>query len=245
MLEVRGLRVDYGAAPALLDVSLEIRSGELVCIVGPNGAGKTTLVNAIAGLHRAAAGEMTMDGIELMALAPHRFCRAGIAIVPERRRLFTRMTVRENLEIGSYVRAARAARAATLEQVCDLFPAIREKLDTIAGSLSGGQQQMVAIGRALMAAPKLLLLDEPSLGLSPMMVQVMFRAIRDVNATGTAVLLVEQNVAMALDLARRAYLLEEGRIVVLDQGRVLAEGSAADVMARHDVAAAYLGVAHA
>src|SRR6478672_6446116 len=233
MLEVRGLRVDYGAAPALLDVSLEIRSGELICIVGPNGAGKTTLVNAIAGLHRAAAGEMTMDGIELMALAPHRFCRAGIAIVPERRRLFTRMTVRENLEIGSYVRAARAARAATLEQVCDLFPAIREKLDTIAGSLSGGQQQMVAIGRALMARPRLLLLDEPSLGLSPMMVQSMFGAIRDVNAAGTAVLLVEQNVTMALEIASRAYLLEEGRIA--------AEGTPAAVFSTPELRRAYLG----
>jgi ABC-type branched-chain amino acid transport systems, ATPase component len=177
---------------------------------------------------------MTMDGIELMALAPHRFCRAGIAIVPERRRLFTRMTVRENLEIGSYVRAARAARAATLEQVCELFPAVREKLDTIAGSLSGGQQQMVAIGRALMARPRLLLLDEPSLGLSPMMVQSMFGAIRDVNAAGTAVLLVEQNVAMGLDIAHRAYLLEEGRII--------AAGTPDQVFNHPDLRRAYLGL---
>ena len=234
MLDVRGLRVDYGAAPALFDVSLDIRAGELVCIVGPNGAGKTTLVNAIAGLHRPVAGEMTMDGIELMALAPHRFCRAGIAIVPERRRLFTRMTVRENLEIGSYVRTARAARAATLEWVCELFPAVRAKLDTIAGSLSGGQQQMVAIGRALMARPRLLLLDEPSLGLSPMMVQSMFGAIRDVNAAGTALLLVEQNVAMALDIAHRAYLLEEGRII--------AAGTPDQVFNHPDLRRAYLGL---
>jgi len=233
MLEVRGLRVDYGAAPALLDVSLEIRSGELVCIVGPNGAGKTTLVNAIAGLHRAAAGEMTMDGIELMALAPHRFCRAGIAIVPERRRLFTRMTVRENLEIGSYVRAARAARAATLEQVCDLFPAIREKLDTIAGSLSGGQQQMVAIGRALMGKPALLLLDEPSVGIAHRLKIEIFDAIKRIQQGGTAILMAEQDAQSALRIADRVYVLEGGRI-----GR---EGTSAEVGADDYIRQAYLG----
>ena len=234
MLDVRDLRVDYGAAPALWGVSLTIAQGELVCVVGPNGAGKTTLIGALAGLNRARSGSITMNGREMTTVAPHRFCAAGIAIVPEGRRLFTRLTVRENLEIGSYLRPARAVRERSLERVCALFPAVRDKLEAPAGALSGGQQQMVAIGRALMAAPTLLLLDEPSLGLSPMMVQVMFRAIRDVNATGTAVLLVEQNVAMALDLARRAYLLEEGQIV--------AEGAPDAVFANPDLRRAYLGI---
>src|SRR6476661_6990082 len=233
MLEVRDLRVDYGIAPALWSVSLAIGAGELVCVVGPNGAGKTTLINAIAGLHPATSGRITMDGCEMTALPPHRFCAAGVAIVPEGRRLFARMTVRENLDIGGYIRAARARRKESLDGVCALFPAVRDKLDAQAGSLSGGQQQMVAIGRALMAKPKLLLLDEPSLGLSPLVVQTMFRAIRDVNAAGTAVLLVEQNVVMALDIAHRAYLLEEGRIA--------AEGTPDAVFNTPELRRAYLG----
>jgi branched-chain amino acid transport system ATP-binding protein len=213
MLDVADLRVDYGAGPALCEVSLPMREGELACVVGPNGAGKTTLINALSGLLRASAGCIRMDGRDLTRLPAHRFCDAGIALVPEGRRLFARMSVRENLEIGSYARRARGTRAQTLDYVCTLFPPVREKLDAPAGALSGGQQQMVAIGRALMARPRLLLLDEPSLGLAPLMVQVMFRAIRDVNAAGTAVLLVEQNVAMALEIADHAWLLEEGRIV--------------------------------
>jgi branched-chain amino acid transport system ATP-binding protein len=235
MLDVRDLCVHYGAAPALWDVSLAIGDGELVSLVGPNGAGKTTLVNAIAGLHKATSGRMTMDGSDLGRLAPHRFCASGIALVPEGRRLFARMSVRENLEIGGYRRAARASCAASIENVCALFPAVRDKLDDAAGSLSGGQQQMVAIGRALMAKPCLLLLDEPSLGLSPLMVQAMFQAIRDVHAAGTAVLLVEQNVAMALDIADRAYLLEEGRIV--------AAGTADELREHPDLRRAFLGAA--
>ncbi|HXR56062.1 MAG TPA: ABC transporter ATP-binding protein [Casimicrobiaceae bacterium] len=235
MLDVRGLCVNYGAAPALRDVSLAIGAAELVSLVGPNGAGKTTLVNAIAGVHRAAAGRMTMDGNDLIALPPHCYCEHGIALVPEGRRLFARMSVRENLEIGAYRAAARSTRNATIESICALFPAVRDKLDAPAGSLSGGQQQMVAIGRALMAKPRLLLLDEPSLGLSPLMVQAMFRAIRDVHAAGTAALLVEQNVAMALDIADRAYLIEEGRIV--------AAGSASELRDHPDLRRAYLGAA--
>jgi len=235
VLDVADLDVAYGAAPALWRVSLTLAAGELVCVLGPNGAGKTTLINALAGLHRARAGRIVMDGRELTTLAAHRYCEAGIAIVPEGRRLFTRMTVRENLEIGSYARSARAARGRSLERVCTLFPAVRDKLDAQAGALSGGQQQMVAIGRALMAQPKVLLLDEPSLGLSPIMVQAMFGAIRDVNAGGTSVLLVEQNVAMALDLADRAYLLEEGRIV--------SQGTPDAVLAHPALRRAYLGAA--
>ena len=233
MLDVDALRVQYGAAPALWNVSLAIGDGELVCVVGPNGAGKTTLINAIAGLHAATSGRMTMEGRDLTRLPPHRFCDAGIALVPEGRRLFARMSVRENLEIGGHRRAARNDRQASLDAVCALFPAVRDKLDAPAGSLSGGQQQMVAIGRALMAKPRLLLLDEPSLGLSPLMVQAMFGAIRGVNDAGTAVLLVEQNVTTALAIADRAYLLEEGRIV--------ATGSAAEVLAHPDLRRAYLG----
>jgi branched-chain amino acid transport system ATP-binding protein len=233
MLELRDLRVCYGAAPALWDVSLTIGAGEIACVLGPNGAGKTTLINAIAGLHPASAGTLTMDGRDLRAVAAHRFCGAGIALVPEGRRLFTRMSVRENLEVGSYMRMARRERSRTLEFVCTLFPQVREKLDVSAGLLSGGQQQMVAIGRALMAKPRLLLLDEPSLGLSPAMVIVMFRAIREVHAAGTAVLLSEQNVAMALDVADCAYVLEEGRIV--------AQGSPEDVFNNPELRRAYLG----
>jgi branched-chain amino acid transport system ATP-binding protein len=234
MLEARNLCVRYGAAPALWDVSLAIAAGELVCVVGPNSAGKTTLINALAGLQPASADALTMDGCDLLALAPHRFCACGIAIVPEGRRLFARMSVRENLEVGSYVRAARRERRRSLEYVCTLFPAVRDKLDMPAGSLSGGQQQMVAIGRALMARPRLLLLDEPSLGLSPAMVQAMFGAIRDVHAAGTAVLLVEQNVVMALEIADRAYLLEEGRIA--------AAGTPEEVFQNPDLRRVYLGI---
>ncbi|MEP6941772.1 MAG: ABC transporter ATP-binding protein [Betaproteobacteria bacterium] len=234
MLEVRDLRVCYGAAPALWSVSLTIGAGRIACVVGPNGAGKTTLINAIAGLQPIEAGTLTMDGRDLRGVAPHRFCGAGIAIVPEGRRLFTRMSVRENLEVGSYLRMARKERSRSLEYVCTLFPQVRDKLDASAGSLSGGQQQMVAIGRGLMARPRLLLLDEPSLGLSPAMVQVMFRAIREVHAAGTAVLLVEQNVAMALGIADRAYVLDEGRIV--------AQGIPDEVFNNPDLRRAYLGV---
>jgi branched-chain amino acid transport system ATP-binding protein len=216
MLEVRGIDVRYGAATALSGVSIDVAAGELVCVVGPNGAGKSTLINAIAGLHPISAGSMSLAGRDLARLPPHRFCGEGIAIVPEGRRLFTGMSVRENLMLGSYLPAARAARDTSLERVCALFPALGEKLDAPAGALSGGQQQMVAIARALMAQPRLLLLDEPSLGLSPLIVQTMFTMIERIHAEGVAVLLVEQNVALALGLASRAYVLEEGAVVACD-----------------------------
>jgi len=234
MLEVRDLDVAYGAAPALWNVSLDVRRGELLCVVGPNGAGKTTLINTIAGLNRARGGRLVIDGVDLIRLAPHRFCGCGIAIVPEGRRLFTQMSVRENLELGSFVASARAQRQATLDGVLQLFPVLKARLQSRAGELSGGQQQMVAIGRALMARPKLLLLDEPSLGLSPAIVEDMFDAIRRINADGMTVLLVEQNVAMALDVSSRAYVLEEGRIV--------AEGVPRELAARPEIRRAYLGL---
>ena len=234
MLRVDRLCVHYGAAPALHDVSLRIDAGELVCIVGPNGAGKSTLINTVAGMHRASSGAMTVDDAELTRLPAHRFCAQGVAIVPEGRRLFASMTVRENLELGSLLRAAKAARQSSLERVCALFPALRANLHRHAGLLSGGQQQMVAIGRALMAQPRLLLLDEPSLGLAPMIVSELFTAIQRVNREGMAVLLVEQNVALALAIAARAYVLEEGRIV--------AEGASAELLAQPELRRAYLGV---
>jgi len=234
MLEVRDLQVAYGQASALWGVSFELRARELLCIVGPNGAGKTTLINTLAGVLRAQAGHIVFEGRDITALAAHRFCEAGIAIVPEGRRLFGSMSVQENLEIGGLLAAAKARRAESLEMVLALFPALRPKLAAPAGELSGGQQQMVAIGRALMARPRLLLLDEPSLGLSPLVAGEMFAAIRRVNDEGTAMLLVEQNVSMALRLAHRAYVLDEGRIV--------AEGTPDALMQRSEVRRAYLGV---
>ena len=234
MLEVRNIRVTYGAAPAVVDVSLAVEAGGLVVVVGPNGAGKTTLINALAGLHPAAAGSISVDGRSLAGLAAHRYCDQGIALVPEGRRLFTALSVRENLELGGYRAAARALRARTMEEVCTIFPVLQEKLAAQAGTLSGGQQQMLAIGRALMARPRLLLLDEPSLGLAPAIVLELFRVIREVNAGGVAVLLVEQNVAAALEIAQRAYVLEEGRIV--------AEGTPRELGSQPHIQRAYLGL---
>jgi len=234
MLEVRDLQVAYGPAPALWGVSFELRARELLCVVGPNGAGKTTLINTLAGVLRARGGRIQFEGHDISALPPHRFCEAGIALVPEGRRLFGSMSVQENLEIGSLLPAAKARRKQSLESVLALFPALKAKLAQAAGELSGGQQQMVAIGRALMACPRLLLLDEPSLGLSPLIVSEMFNAIRRVNAEGTAVLLVEQNVAIALRVADRAYVLEQGRMV--------AEGTPDALMKRDEIRRAYLGV---
>jgi branched-chain amino acid transport system ATP-binding protein len=238
MLEVKDLQVAYGAAPALWGVSLNVKAGELLCVVGPNGAGKTTLINTIAGIQKASSGSIQMQGSgakqELTRMASHKFCGAGIAIVPEGRRLFTSMTVMENLELGSYLPQAKAQRSATIEQVLEIFPAIKEKLTSLAGNLSGGQQQMVAIARALMAKPKLLLLDEPSLGLSPLIVKDMFAAIQKINAAGMTILLVEQNVAMAMSVSQRAYVLELGKVV--------AEVSPRDLMARPEIQRAYLGL---
>jgi branched-chain amino acid transport system ATP-binding protein len=233
MLEVDRISVRYGAATALWEVSITIAAGELVCVVGPNGAGKTTLINAIGGLNRVAAGKIRMNGNDLTRRPASRFCDDGIALVPEGRRLFTAMSVHENLELGSYRRAARGQRRESLERVLSIFPVLRERLNAPAGVLSGGQQQMLAIGRALMAQPCLLLLDEPSLGLAPGIVLDMFEVIRTINRLGVAVLLVEQNVAIALEIATRAYVLEEGRIVTA--------GLPAELLGQPHIRRAYLG----
>ena len=234
MLEVRNIRVSYGAAPAISDVSLLVEANDLVVVVGPNGAGKTTLINALAGLHPIDSGSLRMEGRELSRLSAHRYCDEGIALVPEGRRLFTGLSVKENLELGSYRSGARALRLESMKEVCAIFPVLEEKLDAPAGTLSGGQQQMLAIARALMARPRLLLLDEPSLGLAPGIVLELFRVIREINARGVAVLLVEQNVASALDIARRAYVLEEGRIV--------AQGAPQELTGQPHIQRAYLGL---
>ena len=237
LLVVENLCAGYGEAVVLQDVSLALDEGQTLALLGRNGTGKTTLINTLAGMLRATpgtAGRIVFEGKDITALAPHRFCAAGIAIVPEGRRLFASMSVRENLEIGSLLPAAKARRSDSLAAVLALFPALERKLAQAAGELSGGQQQMLAIGRALMVRPRLLLLDEPSLGLSPLIVSEMFSAIRRVNDEGTAVLLVEQNVSMALRVAHRAYVLEEGRMV--------AEGTPDALLQRDEIRRAYLGV---
>jgi len=233
MLEAAALSVAYGDAPALWDVSLAIGQGELVAVVGPNGAGKTTLVNALARLLPIRAGRLVFEGRPLGTADAQEACERGIAIIPEGRRLFTRMSVEENLELGCYRRDARPHRAESLERVYAMFPVLRERRRQLAGTMSGGQQQMIAIGRALMARPRLLLIDEPSLGLAPMLVDQVLETIRAIHAAGVSVLLVEQNVAKTLAIAQRAYVLEGGRIV--------AEGRPADLLARPEIRAAYLG----
>jgi branched-chain amino acid transport system ATP-binding protein len=225
LLEARHLAIAYGDAPAVWDASLEVDDGEVVSVIGPNGAGKSTLINTVAGLLRCRSGELRFAGVDLGTVPAHLVCRRGIALVPEGRRLFSRMSVEENLDMGCYRGAARAARAETIDRVYGLFPILRERRRQIAGSLSGGQQQMVAIGRALMARPRLLLLDEPSLGLAPAVTDQMFDTIRSIHREGVAILLVEQNVAKALEIADHAYVLEEGRTIAAGPPSVLLEQS--------------------
>jgi branched-chain amino acid transport system ATP-binding protein len=234
MLEVHELNVAYGDAQALWDVSLTINDGEIVTIVGPNGAGKTTLVNALCGIIPARVGQILFNGVNLTQLQAHAICGHGIAIVPEGRRIFPQMTVRHNLDLGAYIPQARPHHKEMLKQVYSLFPILGEREEQIAGTLSGGQQQMLAIGRALMARPRLLLLDEPSLGLAPVLVDQIFDAILDINRNGVAILMVEQNVVKALQLARRGYVIEEGRIV---QG-----GDARELLHDKRIKQAYLGL---
>ena len=213
MLEVRGVQARYGDAQALWGVNLDVNAGEMICIVGPNGAGKTTLVSTISGLHRASAGSIRLDGVELTSVPGHRVCDQGVATVPEGRRVFGHMTVRDNLLLGAYRRTARKVYRETEARVYELFPRLKERAGQHAGSLSGGEQQMLAIGRALMALPRLLLLDEPSLGLAPVVVDEVFDALTAVTAEGMGVIVVEQDVERALDACSRGYVLIEGQVV--------------------------------
>ncbi len=234
LLEAKSLSVGYGGAPAISGVSLEIDDAEIVVVIGPNGAGKSTLINAIAGMLRPQSGTLWFGGVDLRSVPPYLVCSQGIALVPEGRRLFPGMSVEENLDIGCYRPEARKLRDRGLERAYTLFPVLQERRHQLAGTLSGGQQQMVAIARALMAQPRLLLLDEPSLGLAPAIVSEMFQVIRMIQEEGMAILLVEQNVAQAMDIADRAYVLEEGRIV--------ATGLPATLLARSRIREAYLGL---
>jgi branched-chain amino acid transport system ATP-binding protein len=233
LLEVENLVARYGRITALGGISLSVGEGEIVTLIGANGAGKTTTLRAISGLLRPAEGTIRFDGRDLTRLAPNAIVRAGVGHAPEGRRIFPRMTVRENLELGAYTRRSRTEIAADTERVLTLFPRLRERYAQRAGTMSGGEQQMLAMARALMARPRLLLLDEPSLGLSPLLVQTIFAVIRELNAAGTTVLLIEQNARQALAIASRGYVLEVGRIAH--------SGPAAELAASEAVRAAYLG----
>ena len=233
MLEIRDLDAAYGDARALSGVTLSVGAGEIVALLGPNGAGKSTLLKAVAGLVRPRAGTIRWDGGDLAQVGAHLIVERGVAMVPEGRRLFGSMSVEDNLELGAFAARARGARRASLERVYALFPFLRERRREIVRALSGGQQQMVAVGRALMSSPRLLMLDEPSLGIAPRVVASIMDALAAINRDGVAILLVEQNVPAALALARRAYVLESGRIV--------REGSGAALLRDPHVRRAYLG----
>jgi len=233
LLEVSGLAVAYGHIEAVQGISFAVGAGEVRTLVGANGAGKSTTLLALSGLVRARAGTIRFDGEDVTRLAPHRIVERGLVQVAEGRAILTTLTVRENLELGAYRRRDRSAVGADLERVLALFPRLHERIDGQAGNLSGGEQQMLAIGRALLARPRLLLLDEPSMGLAPLVVQSIFRTLRAINAEGLAIFLVEQNVRQALKVASHGYVLETGRIVL--------EGPAAQLLDDPKVAAAYLG----
>jgi branched-chain amino acid transport system ATP-binding protein len=234
MLELKAVRAGYGSFQALFDVSLEVRAGEAVGVVGPNGAGKTTLMRVISGLIRPTAGTLTMEGVDLLATPSHWIVEIGIAHVPESRRLFPRMTVEDNLRMGGFMPAARPKFRQRLDVVYELFPRLRERRRQLAGSMSGGEQQMCAIGRALMSEPKLLLLDEPSAGLAPIVVDQVFELLQRIRAGGVTVLIVEQNVQQVLRVVERAYVLKAGSI--------RAAGSAAELFDSATIREAYLGV---
>jgi branched-chain amino acid transport system ATP-binding protein len=233
LLQLRDAKISYGAIEAVKGISLELARGELVSLIGANGAGKTTTLNAIAGLLRMADGEILYDGTKINALPAHKRLRQGLALVPEGRGIFTRLTVEENLRMGAYCRRDSEAIEADMERVFTMLPRVRERLQQVAGTLSGGEQQMVAIGRALLSRPRLLLLDEPSMGLAPLVVEKIFEVIRSVAAEGVTILLVEQNANLALEFSQRAYVMESGRITL--------SGSGADLLADPKVRAAYLG----
>ena len=234
MLEVRAVTAGYGTAQALYDIDIDVGEGEIVTLVGPNGAGKSTFVNVVAGLMPAWSGSVVLDGTSLTDLPAAQVCGHGVAIVPEGRRLFPDLSVTDNLDIGAFHPAARARRDETYAWVSSIFPIVDERRNQRAGTLSGGQQQMVAIGRALMARPRLLLLDEPSLGLAPVIVEQIFDVIREINQAGTSVLIVEQNVVEALELAARAYVLENGCIV--------RQGDADELLNDESLQQAYFGM---
>jgi branched-chain amino acid transport system ATP-binding protein len=221
MLTVDGVEVGYDGVPALHGVSFEVRRGEIVTIVGSNGAGKTTILKTISGLLRPTAGTVTFQHRRIDPLESHRVVGLGIAHVPEGRRLFARLTVMQNLVLGAYTRKSTAERAATLERIFGLFPTLRERRTQVAGTLSGGEQQMLAIGRGLMARPTLLMLDEPSLGIAPRLVDEIFASLARIKAEGATILLVEQNVVEALQLADRGYVLQTGRVVLSGTGQEL------------------------
>jgi branched-chain amino acid transport system ATP-binding protein len=233
MLEVRGLMAGYGAVPVLRGIDFAIGAGEIVAVLGSNGAGKTTLNSVLSGLLKPAAGRIRFGDAEIAGAAPRLIVARGLIQVPEGRRIFPNLTVRENLEMGSY-RRGRAHRAHNLERVCAIFPRLRERFAQRAGTLSGGEQQMLAIGRGLMAEPRLLILDEPSLGLSPLLVEEMFALIAGLRAQGLALLLVEQNVVQSLEIADRAYVLERGRFTL--------GGAVADLRNDPRLRQAYLGL---
>ncbi len=234
MLTLDKVNAGYGGFQALFDVSMEVKAGEAVAVIGANGAGKTTLLRVLSGLLPASSGRMTMDGTDLRAIQPHKILEAGIAHVPESRRLFPRLSVEENLKMGAYVPAARAEFPERLKYVYGLFPRLEERRAQLAGTMSGGEQQMCAIGRALMSKPKLILLDDPSMGLAPVIVSQVFDLVRRIRSEGYTVLIVEQNVAQVLKIADRAYLLEVGRIQKT--------GSAAELLASDDIRRAYMGL---
>jgi branched-chain amino acid transport system ATP-binding protein len=234
LLELRDVEVAYGDLPALRGVSVSVEAGETLSVVGANGAGKTTMLRAISGLLRPRAGQILLDGVRLDTLPSHAIVEHGVVQVPEGRKIFPSLTVLENLELGSYISAAKARRREGLAQVFALFPRLEERVSQVAGTMSGGEQQMLAIGRALMARPRLLMLDEPSLGLAPIIVTEIFRIIGEISQLGTTVLLVEQNTRQALALSRRGYVLENGRVVL--------EGSGAELLGNEHVKRAYLGM---
>ncbi|HHW57644.1 MAG TPA: ABC transporter ATP-binding protein [Clostridia bacterium] len=233
MLEIKDLHVYFGVIHAIKGVSLTVNDGEIVTLIGANGAGKTTTLRTLSGLKKPSSGDIILDGINITYTSVQQRVKMGISHVPEGRRVFSTMTVLENLELGAYLRKDKAAIAKDLNMVFDLFPILSDRRKQMAGTLSGGEQQMLAIGRALMSRPKILLLDEPSMGLAPLLVQEIFNIIRDVNKAGTTVLLVEQNANMALQIAHRAYILEIGSIVL--------SGSSEELMKSEDIKKAYLG----
>jgi branched-chain amino acid transport system ATP-binding protein len=221
MLRIDSLHVFYGAIHAVRGVSVEVGPSEIVTLIGANGAGKSTILRTISGLHRPRSGSILLDGADLTRMEPDAIVRAGVCHVPEGRRIFANLTVAENLELGGYTLPGHLERRQAMERVLERFPRLRERLTQYAGTLSGGEQQMLAIGRALMARPRVLLLDEPSLGLAPQLVQDIFGIIREINEQGTAVLLVEQNAHMALGIAHRGYVIETGRVVLSDAAQKL------------------------